>query len=54
MTKTNPHFLTDVNADWHACLVSNGGGGGDDDDGDSDDDNDDVDDGESQKGSVVA
>jgi len=58
MTKTNPHSLIDVNAEWHACFVSNGGGGDADAaaaDGDDDyDDNDDVDDDESQKGSVIA
>jgi hypothetical protein len=47
MTKTNPHFLTDVNADWHVRLVSDGGRG----DAAADDD---VDDDESQKESVIA
>jgi hypothetical protein len=53
MTKTNPRSLSDVNAEWHACFVSNGGGYDAGAAADGDDDDNDVDDEESQKGSVI-
>jgi len=53
MTKTNPRSLIDINAEWHACFVSNGGGGDGDDTNDDGDDDNDVDDDESQKGNVI-